>query len=77
MSHTTERQLKTGSDPRTMPDYSALRDEIAKLSHPTRPDVDWGHVGKLALNHFDSNGVELQTAAWHTEGEKNDGRGEK
>lgn len=67
MSHTTERHLKTGSDPRTMPDYSALRDEIAKLSHPARPDVDWGHVEKLALNLFDTNGIELQTAAWYTQ----------
>jgi type VI secretion system protein VasL len=66
MSHTSERHLKTGSDPRTLPDYSALRDEFAKLSHPARPDVDWGHVEKLALNLFDTNGVELQTAAWYT-----------
>lgn len=47
MSHTTEHHLKTGSDSRTMPDYSALRDEIAKLSHPTRPDVDWGMLKSL------------------------------
>ncbi|WP_213323092.1 type VI secretion system ImpA family N-terminal domain-containing protein, partial [Klebsiella aerogenes] len=66
MPHTTERHLKTGNDPRTMPDYSALRDELAKLSHPARPDVNWGNVEKLALNLFDTNGVELQTAAWYT-----------
>lgn len=66
MSHTTERHLKTGIDPRTMPDYSALRDELAKLSHPARPDVNWGQVERLALNLFDTNGVELQTAAWYT-----------
>lgn len=66
MSNTTERHLKTGNDPRTMPDYSALRDELAKLSHPARPDVNWGNVEKLALNLFDTNGVELQTAAWYT-----------
>ena len=66
MSHTTERHLKIGNDPRTMPDYSALRDELAKLSHPARPDVNWGNVEKLALNLFDTNGVELQTAAWYT-----------
>lgn len=66
MSHTTERHLKTGNDPRTMLDYSALRDELAKLSHPARPDVNWGNVEKLALNLFDTNGVELQTAAWYT-----------
>lgn len=66
MSHTTERHLKTGNDPRTMPDYSALRDELGKLSHPARPDVNWMNVEKLALNLFDTNGVELQTAAWYT-----------
>ncbi|EGT5656534.1 ImpA domain-containing protein [Citrobacter braakii] len=66
MPHSSERHLKTGSDPRTLPDYSALRDELAKLSHPARPDVDWRHVEKLALNLFNTNGVELQTAAWYT-----------
>lgn len=66
MFHTTERHLKTGNDPRTIPDYSAMRDEIAKLAHPARPDVDWAHVEKLALNLFETNGVELQTAAWYT-----------
>jgi Uncharacterized protein conserved in bacteria len=66
MPHSSERHLKTGSDPRILPDYSALREELAKLSHPARPDVDWGHVEKLALNLFDANGVELQTAAWYT-----------
>lgn len=66
MSHTTERHLKTGNDPRSIPDYSVLREELAKLSHPARPDVNWGKVEKLALNLFDINGVELQTAAWYT-----------
>ncbi|WP_411704053.1 VasL domain-containing protein [Edaphovirga cremea] len=66
MSPAYERHLKTGSDPRTIPDYSALRDELGKLSHPARPDVNWRYVEKLALNIFDSNGVDLQTAAWYT-----------
>lgn len=42
MSYTTERHLKTGNDPRSMPDYSSLREELAKLTHPARPDVNWG-----------------------------------
>lgn len=66
MSPANERQLKTGSDPRSLPDYSALRDELAKLSHPARPDVNWPNVEKLALKIFESNGVDLQTAAWYT-----------
>jgi len=58
--------LKTGGDPRTLPDYAALRDELAKLSHPARPDVDWCRIEHLSLSLFRQNGVELQTAAWYT-----------
>ncbi|MCP2233592.1 MULTISPECIES: VasL domain-containing protein [Erwinia] len=62
----SERYLKTGGDPRTLPDYAALRDELGKLSHPARPDVNWHYVEKLSLSLFEQNGVELQTAAWYT-----------
>lgn len=62
----SERYLKTGGDPRTLPDYAALRDELGKLSHPARPDVNWHCVEKLSLALFEHNGVELQTAAWYT-----------
>jgi type VI secretion system protein VasL len=60
------KPLKTGGDPRQLPDYGALRDEIAKLSHPARPDVDWPFAEKCCLVLFEHNGVELQTAAWYT-----------
>lgn len=63
---TTPIQLKTGGDPRLLPDYAALRDELAKLSHPARPDVDWLRVEQLSLALFRQNGVELQTVAWYT-----------
>ncbi|EMM3274649.1 type VI secretion system ImpA family N-terminal domain-containing protein, partial [Pluralibacter gergoviae] len=63
---TLPQQLKTGGDPRLQPDYTALREELAKLSHPARPDVDWERVVRLCLALFDRNGVELQTAAWYT-----------
>ncbi|MDF7679648.1 VasL domain-containing protein [Enterobacteriaceae bacterium ESL0689] len=66
MNHITPRQIKTGGDPRTLPDYAALRDEMNKLTHPARPDVNWHHVEKLCLSLFEQNGVELQTAAWYT-----------
>jgi type VI secretion system protein VasL len=66
MTHFSERYLKTGTDPRTLPDYAALRDELAKLSHPARPDVNWRYAEKLCLSLFEQNGVELQTAAWYT-----------
>ena len=63
---TTHITLKTGGDPRTLPDYAALRDELSKLTHPARPDVNWQYVEKLGLSLFEQNGVELQTAAWYT-----------
>lgn len=59
-------QLKTGGDPRALPDYATLRDELAKLTHPARPDVDWPRVEQLSLALFRQNGIELQTAAWYT-----------
>ncbi|BFT82492.1 VasL domain-containing protein [Enterobacter pseudoroggenkampii] len=63
---TTHITLKTGGDPRTLPDYAALRDELSKLTHPARPDVNWQYVEKRCLSLFEQNGVELQTAAWYT-----------
>jgi type VI secretion system protein VasL len=50
-----------------MPEHSALRAELAKLSHPARPDVNWQYIETLCLNLFERNGVEMQTAAWYTE----------
>lgn len=66
MNDITPRKIKTGGDPRTLPDYTALRDELSKLIHPARPDVNWQYVEKLCLSLFEQNGVELQTAAWYT-----------
>ncbi len=58
-----KRHLTTGGDPRTLADYAKLREEMHKLSHPARPDVDWLYAERLCLSLFDRNGVELQTAA--------------
>ena len=66
MTINSERQLKTGGDPRTLADYAALREEMNKLTHPARPDVNWQHAETLCLSLFGHNGVELQTAAWYT-----------
>ncbi|HDR2621932.1 TPA: type VI secretion system ImpA family N-terminal domain-containing protein [Enterobacter chuandaensis] len=63
---TTHKTLKTGGDPRTLPEYTSLRNELNKLSHPARPDVNWVYVEKCCLSLFEQNGVELQTAAWYT-----------
>lgn len=66
MTTQSERHLKTGGDPRTLADYAALRDEMNKLTHPARPDINWPQAEKLCLSLFEHNGVELQTAAWYT-----------
>jgi len=66
MNDISPRKIKTGGDPRTLSDYAALRDELSKLTHPARPDVNWHYVEKLCLSLFEQNGVELQTAAWYT-----------
>lgn len=66
MTLTSERHLPTGGDPRTLADYAALRDELNKLTHPARPDVNWLYAEKLCLSLFEHNGMELQTAAWYT-----------
>lgn len=66
MNDIIPRKIKTGGDPRTLPDYAALRDELSKLTHPARPDVNWQYVEKRCLSLFEQNGVELQTAAWYT-----------
>lgn len=66
MTTHTEHTLKTGGDPRTLADYAALCDEMNKLLHPARPDVNWQHAEKLCLSLFEHNGVELQTTAWYT-----------
>lgn len=66
MTHISERHLRTGGDPRTFADYVLLRDELNKLAHPARPDVNWHYAEKLCLSLFEHNGIELQTAAWYT-----------
>ncbi|WP_241623112.1 VasL domain-containing protein [Rosenbergiella australiborealis] len=66
MNDITQRKIKTGGDPRSLPDYAALRDELSKLTHPARPDVNWRYAEKRCLSLFEHNGVELQTAAWYT-----------
>ncbi len=66
MTTSPERYVKTGGDLRAVADYVALREEMSKLTHPARPDVDWPYAEKLCLSLFEQNGVELQTAAWYT-----------
>lgn len=58
--------IVAGSDPRSMPEFSAIREEINKASHPSQPEVSWKLVESLALAIFKSNGVDLHTATYYT-----------
>ncbi|KUE81865.1 VasL domain-containing protein [Aeromonas schubertii] len=62
----TQQALKVGRDPRMLPEYEALRAEINKLSHASRPEVDWALVHRLATRIFEQHGVDLQTALYFT-----------
>jgi predicted component of type VI protein secretion system len=54
-----------GADPRGLPDYQALCEEMARLGHPACPDVQWRCVEQRCLRLFACNGPDLQTAAWY------------
>lgn len=58
--------IRTGPSPLDMPEFSAIRDEINKLSHPSQPQVSWSLIESLALSLFKHNGVDLQTAVYYT-----------
>lgn len=58
--------IKTGTDPRNRPEFNAIREEINKINHPARPEVNWGLIESLALTLFRTHGVDLQTAVYYT-----------
>ncbi|TSJ59178.1 VasL domain-containing protein [Atlantibacter subterraneus] len=58
--------IVTGSDPRGLPEFSALREEINKSSHPSQPELNWKLVESLALAIFKASGVDLHTATYYT-----------
>lgn len=64
--HDAQQALKVGRDPRMLPEYERLRGEINKLSHASRPDVDWELVHQMAQLIFEKQGVDLQTAIYFT-----------
>ena len=67
MSNDTQTQtIVTGSDPRSLPEFSAIREEINKASHPSQPELNWKLVESLALAIFKTNGVDLHTATYYT-----------
>ncbi|PMZ85763.1 flagellar motor protein MotB [Pseudomonas sp. FW215-T2] len=57
-----EMRIRLGGDPRGFGEFVALREELAKLSHPACPDVDWAKVEQWCLTLFEQNGADLQTA---------------
>ena len=58
-----EMRIRLGGDPRGFGEFVSLRQELAKLSHPACPDVDWARVEQWCLTLFEQNGGDLQTAA--------------
>ncbi len=58
--------IVTGSDPRNLPEFIAVREEINKASHPSQPEMNWRLVESLALTIFKANGVDLHTAIYYT-----------
>lgn len=67
MSHDALTQIiVTGSDPRGLPEFSALREEIGKASHPSQPGINWKLAESLALAIFKASGVDLHTATYYT-----------
>ena len=47
--------IVTGSDPRALPEFSAIREEINKANHPSQPELNWKLVESLALAIFKAN----------------------
>ncbi|MEI2264881.1 type VI secretion system ImpA family N-terminal domain-containing protein [Erwinia sp. CGal63] len=56
--------LHTGSDPRALAEFSALRQEIALMAG--EPGPNWQRVERLAIALFRANGMDLQSVAWYT-----------
>jgi len=57
--------IHTGGDPRDLPEFAAIRQEIDKINHPAQPEVNWLLIESLALTLFRRNGVDLQTVAYY------------
>lgn len=62
----TKLIIKLGEDPRSLPEFSAIREEVNKANHPAHPEVNWRLVESLALTLFKSNGVDLHSATYYT-----------
>jgi len=55
-----------GADPRQNATYKQVREEISKLLHPARPDVNWRVIEEQCLLLFRHHGADLRSVAWFT-----------
>ncbi len=58
--------MTVGGDPRGYTETETIREEMAKLSHPARPDVNWLRVEQSCQALFSKSGVDLRTAVFYT-----------
>ncbi|WP_052659277.1 OmpA family protein [Pseudomonas sp. LFM046] len=60
----SELGIHTAGDPRGRSEFAALCEELSKLNHPARPDVDWYKVEQWCRELLRESGGDLQTAAF-------------
>ncbi|WP_333908721.1 OmpA family protein [Pseudomonas sp. Q1-7] len=60
----SELGMRIGNDPRGRGEFVALCEELSKLNHPARPDVDWDKVERWCRELLRDSGGDLQTAAF-------------
>ncbi|WP_323840752.1 VasL domain-containing protein [Photorhabdus africana] len=58
--------IRAGGNPMNLPAFTAIREEINKINHPSQPAVNWALIESLALTLFRSHGVDLQSAIYYT-----------
>ncbi|WP_445373784.1 VasL domain-containing protein [Photorhabdus tasmaniensis] len=58
--------IRAGSNPMNLPAFTAIREEINKINHPSQPAVNWLRIESLALTLFRCHGVDLQSAIYYT-----------
>ncbi|TDB48884.1 VasL domain-containing protein [Photorhabdus khanii] len=58
--------IRAGDNPMNLPAFTAIREEINKINHPSQPAVNWPLIESLALTLFRSHGVDLQSAIYYT-----------
>lgn len=60
----SELGMHAERDPRGRGEFAALCEELSKLNHPARPDVDWDKVEQWCRELLRDCGGDLQTAAF-------------